>query len=95
MQLACQYLVCINEFNLSLALNEIYSCSETDPIVWFSTKFMVLLYFLWLAKKWPALMIEWDRIEQSLPTYIEKSKNSAFFNRIKFYTIMITLGLLS
>lgn len=66
-----------------------------DRIVWFSTKMFIIIYFMLLARKWPTLMIEWERIEQNLPRFIGRKRNFAFFNQIKFHTILITVSLFS
>lgn len=39
-------------------------------------------------------MVEWERIEQRLPDYASRKRNFAFFNQIKFQTILITTLLL-
>lgn len=68
---------------------------HVDRIVWFATKMFIMMYFILLARQWPGLMIEWERIEQNLPKFIGRKRNFAFFNQIKFYTILTTVSLFS
>lgn len=102
-KLACQQSVGENLFVFSLSKAHIhddklgfliiFNSRHTDPLIWSLSKILVMLYFLWLAKEWPALMTEWERIERQLPVYDEQKKNYSFVNKIKMYTIFITLGL--
>lgn len=69
--------------------------SIIDRIVWFSTKLFIMIYFVLLARKWPTLMSEWERIEQNLPVFVGRKRNFAFFNQIKFHTLLITVSLFS
>lgn len=70
--------------------------SRIDSVLWFITKFLVSAYFLWLAKKWPTLMGEWERIEHSFPAYVGQKRAITFFSfKIKLCAILIVLGLFS
>lgn len=40
-------------------------------------------------------MIEWQRIEQTIPDHVTRKKGIAFFNQIKLITILISIIILS
>ncbi|XP_031630218.1 gustatory receptor for sugar taste 64f-like [Contarinia nasturtii] len=71
-----------------------FTMANMDSVFWFTTKFMVAAYFLWLAKNWPSLMGEWERIENTFPAYVGHKRTIKFFHfKIKLYASLITLGL--
>lgn len=67
---------------------------STEPITWFISKISMSVHFIWLAKKWPALMIEWQRIEKSLPACTRK-RTISIPNQIKLITIIMVITALS
>lgn len=62
-----------------------------EPIIWFLSKLVILIYFINLARKWPNLMRYWQKIEKNVPAYSGVKRNWIFYNEIKFYTVTISV----
>ena len=62
-----------------------------EPIIWFASKLVIIIYFMNLASKWPDLMQYWYQIEKNVPAYNTKKRNRIFCNEIKFYTVTISV----
>lgn len=71
-----------------------FSTSFIEPLIWFGSKFVIILYFIWMAKRWPKLMNYWERVERHLPRHESHRKNFLFFKEIRFHTIAISVTLL-
>lgn len=68
---------------------------STEPLVWFASKFALLAHSVFLAKKWPAVMVEWHRIEQMLPPCIVKKRKITPFTQINLIVIIIPVAAIS
>lgn len=63
----------------------------SEPIIWFLSKLVILMYFTNLASKWPDLMQYWQNIEKNVPAYNGNGKrNRKFYREITFYTVTIS-----
>lgn len=62
-----------------------------EPIIWFMSKLISMVYFITLARGWPALMQCWENIEINLPVHDSKQLNWHFHRKIKLYSIGITI----
>lgn len=69
--------------------------SRTEPLVWFTSKFALLAHSVQIATKWPAMMVEWHRIEQMLPSCAVKKQKITPFTQINLVVIFVPLGALS
>lgn len=69
----------------------IFHFTFPEPIIWFLSKLVILIYFINLARKWPDLMQYWQNIEKNVPAYSGVKRNWMFYNEIKFYTVTISV----
>lgn len=75
----------------------LFSWSIVAPAVWYASKVITMLMFLWLAKRWPRLMVYWESIDRRISAYNtrgggddgDEQKNHHFHRLIKFTTIII------
>lgn len=75
---------------------------STEPIIWFLSKLAMSAHFIWLAKKWPAIMVEWDRIEQMLTKATSttdvnpvQKKRINVLNQINLITVFVAITMFS
>lgn len=67
----------------------------TDPLIWFASKFLLLAHSVWLARKWPSLMVEWCRVERKLPPCIVTKAKIKTSTQINLAIVFISVGVLS
>lgn len=66
-------------------------CARTVPMIFFSSVVYAMVCFFLLAKKWPALMIEWDKIENGLPKLRSQFDKQKLANQVKMVTIIMMM----
>lgn len=63
--------------------------------MWFTSKFTLSAHSVWLAMQWPSVMVEWQRIEQTLPAVpVQKRRNSPF-TQITLMVVVISVIIFS
>lgn len=62
-----------------------------EPIIWNTTKVVVIMILLSLAQRWPTMMLYWQNLELKLPKYDDSQRNWSFHQKIKWFTILTTI----
>ncbi|XP_054732844.1 gustatory receptor for sugar taste 64e-like [Anastrepha obliqua] len=76
---------------ITFAFHEKFSFDTVEAIVFYVSIFLIALGFFQLARKWPALMLQWEGIESKLPPLKTQIQRAALAQRIKMITLVATM----
>lgn len=77
----------ISKFTGNLSVFFFYMISA--PVVFYTINLSVMLQFMVLARRWPALMVHWERVEQQLPPYQSQMERQRLACRLRTVTYVV------
>ncbi|XP_067643400.1 gustatory receptor for sugar taste 64e isoform X3 [Eurosta solidaginis] len=76
---------------ITVAFKSSFSFDTVEAIVFYVSIFLIALAFFHLARKWPALMVQWENVESKLPPLRTEMERAALAQRIKMITLVATM----
>ncbi|XP_028895609.2 gustatory receptor for sugar taste 64f [Zeugodacus cucurbitae] len=97
--LYCLLFITTTIIDLGLTLNKVLhkpiNFDSVEPLIFRLSIIVVCISAIVLARKWPALMLDWYEIECDLPEYLTQMEKGRLAYRIKMVTVvamMLSLG---